>query len=187
VLVRRPDVRQAEQALLAARANVDAARAAFFPKITLTGSAGVVSGDLAKLFSGGIAAWSFAPQALFQILDAGRNQANFDAAQAQRDIAVAQYERTLQAAFREVADALVARSTLAEQLRAQTALTQAEADRADLTEQRLRMGAASALESLDAQRSVFAAQQALVQVQSAYAQSTIAVYRALGGGWSAPP
>ena len=187
VLVRRPDVRQAEQALLAARANVDAARAVFFPKITLTGSAGVVSGDLAKLFSGGIAAWSFAPQALLPILDAGRNQASFDAAQAQRDIAVAQYERTLQAAFREVADALVARSTLAEQLRAQTALAQAEADRADLTEQRLRMGAASALESLDAQRSVFAAQQALVQVQSAYAQSTIAVYRALGGGWSAPP
>ena len=187
VLARRPDVRQAEQALVAARANVDAARAAFFPKITLTGSAGVVSGDLAKLFSGGIAAWSFAPQALLPILDAGRNQANFDAAQAQRDIAVAQYERTLQTAFREVADALVARSTLADQLGAQTALAKAEADRAALTEQRLRLGAASALESLDAQRSVFAAQQALVQVQAAYTQSTIALYRALGGGWSAQP
>ena len=183
LLARRPDVRQAEQQLIAANANIGAARAAFFPRITLTGSVGSVSAELAGLFSGGGLAWSFAPQLLQPLFDAGRNQANLQAAQAARDIAVAQYERAVQSAFREVADALAGRSTMRVQLQAQQRLVNAEQQRTRLSELRYRNGAASFLELLDARRSLFTAQQALVQLQAQVAQNGAALYRVLGGGW----
>lgn len=186
VLLRRPDVRQAEHQLIAANANIGAARAAFFPRITLTASGGVASSQLDRLFSDGTRAWSFAPQLVLPIFDAGRNQANLDIARANREIAVAQYERAIQSAFREVADALVARSTYAEQARAQQAQAEAEATRARLVDLRFRNGVASSLDVLDAQRSVFSAQQAAIQVRLAQRQNEIALYRALGGGWTEP-
>lgn len=185
VLLRRPDVRQAEQQLMAANANIGAARAAFFPRITLTGSVGLASGHLSDLFRGGNTAWSFAPQLIQPLFDAGRNQGNLDLAKANRDIAVAQYERAIQGAFREVADALAGRATLTEQLQAQQRQLQAEEARNRLVELRWRNGAASSLERLDAQRSLFAAQQALVQQQAIAAQNLTALYRVLGGGWTA--
>ncbi len=184
VLIRRPDVRQAEQNLAAASANIGAARAAFFPRITLTGSVGLASSQLSDLVQGGSFAWSLAPQLLLPIFDAGRNRANLELAEVNREIVVAQYERAIQVAFREVADALAGRATLAEQLRAQQAQANAEAVRARLADLRYRNGAASLLDVLDAQRSLFAAQQAVVQVQAARAQNGVALYRALGGGWS---
>jgi multidrug efflux system outer membrane protein len=187
VLLQRPDVRQAELQLIAANANIGAARAAFFPRITLTGSVGSASGELAGLFKAGSFAWSFAPQLLQPLFDAGRNRANLQASQAARDIAVAQYEKAVQTAFREVADALAGRATLADQARAQAAQVQAEASRVELTELRFRNGASSTLEVLDAQRSLYAAQLALVQVQSQRVQNSVTLYRVLGGGWAADP
>ena len=183
LLVRRPDVRQAEQQLLANNANIGAARAAFFPRITLTGSVGLASTDLGRLFTNGALAWTFAPQLLLPIFDAGRNQANLEAAQVNRDIAVAQYEKAIQTAFREVADALAGRATLGEQLRAQAAQLKAEETRMQLTDLRYRNGAASYFDILDAQRSLFTAQQALVQVQALQVQNLVTLYKVLGGGW----
>jgi multidrug efflux system outer membrane protein len=183
LLIRRPDIRQAEQQLLASNANIGAARAAFFPRITLTGSVGIASTELSGLFSNGAMAWTFAPQLLLPIFDAGRNQANFSAAQVGRDIAVAQYEKAIQSAFREVSDALAGRTTLGEQLRAQTAQLTAEETRMRLTELRFRHGAASSFDVLDAQRSLFAAQQAVVQVQALQVQNRVTLYKVLGGGW----
>ena len=187
LLVRRPDVRQSEQLLAAANASIGAARAAFFPRISLTASLGRASPELSDLFRGGRSAWTFAPQLLQPLFDAGRNQANLGVATANRDIAVAQYERTVQTAFREVADALAGRATLGEQLRAQEAQAAAEATRVRLVELRYRNGASSALEVLDAQRSSFTAQQALVQTRALQAQNLVQLYRALGGGWAPPP
>ncbi len=183
VLARRPDVRQAEQALIAANANIGAARAAFFPRITLTGSAGLASTELSGLFKSGATAWSFAPQLLLPIFDAGRNQANLDTAEVNRDIAVAQYEKAIQTAFREVADSLAGRATLGEQLRAQQAQANAEAVRFKLADLRYRNGASSYLDVLDAQRSLFTAQQAVVQVQAQQVQNQVTLYKVLGGGW----
>ncbi|KQW46386.1 MULTISPECIES: efflux transporter outer membrane subunit [unclassified Roseateles] len=180
VLTRRPDIRQAEQQLAAADANIGAARAAFFPRITLTGSFGTTSNQLDALFKN--SAWSFAPQLLQPLFDAGRNRANLAGARAARDAATAQYERAIQAAFRDVADALAGRTTLAEQRSAQAALVDAEARRLALAEERYRAGVSGSLEVLDAQRSLFAARQALVQVQSQRAQNLVSVYRVLGGG-----
>ena len=183
VLVRRPDVRQAEQVLRAADANIGAARAAFFPRITLTGSFGLASSQLNGLFSSGLA-WSFAPQLLQPIFDAGRNRANLQVAEANQRIAVAQYERTVQVAFREVADALAGRETFGEQLRAQQAQVRAEQDRFTLAELGFRNGVRSFLELLDAQRSLFTAQQAEVSLRAQYAQNLVTLYRVLGGGWT---
>lgn len=182
LLVRRPDIRQAEQLLIASNANIGAARAAFFPRISLTAGTGSASNELAGLFKGGSWGWTLAPQLILPLLDAGRNQAGLESAQAMRDIAVAQYEKAIQTAFREVADALASRTTLAEQLQAQQSLLAAEADRSRLTKLRLDNGAASQLDWLDAQRSLFAAQQALVQTRLAYLQNQIALYKTLGGG-----
>ena len=184
VLTRRPDVRQAEQLLIASNASIGAARAAFFPRISLTGSIGTASSELDGLFKSGSFGWSFAPQLLLPIFDAGRNQANLASVQVSRQIAVAQYERAIQTAFREVADALAGRATLGEQLQAQQALVLAEQDRFRLADLRYRNGASSFLEVLDAQRSLFTSQQALVQVQTQQAQNGVALYRALGGGWT---
>jgi NodT family efflux transporter outer membrane factor (OMF) lipoprotein len=180
VLTRRPDLRQAEQQLAAADANIAAARAAFFPRITLTGSFGTTSSELSGLFKN--SAWTFAPSLVQPLFDAGRNRANLAGARAARDAATAQYERAVQSAFRDVADALAGRATLADQRTAQAALVDAEARRLALAEERYRAGIASSLDVLDAQRSLFAAQQALVQVQSQRAQNLVAVYRVLGGG-----
>ena len=183
VLVRRPDVRTAEQQLIAAHADIGAARAAFFPRITLTASAGTASSQLSGLFKGGSLAWTFAPQLLQPIFDAGRNQANLNFATAGRDIALARYEKSLQTAFREVSDALAGRATLAEQLRAQQTQAEAEAARTRLAQLRYDNGVASYLDVLDAQRSLFAAQQSLVQVQTLQAQNLVNLYKVLGGGW----
>jgi len=182
VLLNRPDVRQAEQQLIAANADIGAARAAFFPSITLTGSYGTASKTLDGLFDH--AAWSFIPQVTLPIFDAGRTRNNLRVSEAQRDIATAQYEKAVQSAFRDVADALAGRATLVEQLAAQRAQTEAETARFKLSNLLFTNGVASSLDQLDAQRSLFASQQALVQVKLALLQNRIAVYRALGGGWT---
>jgi multidrug efflux system outer membrane protein len=184
LLVRRPDVRAAEQQLIAANANIGAARAAFFPRITLTGSVGSASTALSGLFKSGSFAWTFAPTALLPIFDAGRNEANLDLAKVNREVALAQYEKAIQTAFREVADALAGRATLGDQLRAQVAQLHAEEVRFRLADLRYRNGVASYLDVLDAQRALFLAQQATVQTQALQAQNLVAVYKALGGGWS---
>ena len=186
VLTRRPDVRQAEQQLISANASIGAARAAFFPRITLTGSAGSASTQLSGLFKSGSAAWSFSPQLLLPIFDAGRNQANLDLANVNRDIAIAQYEKAIQTAFREVADSLAGHATLGEQVRAQEAQANAEAARFKLADLRYSNGVASYLDVLDAQRSLFAAQQAVVQARAQQAQNQVILYKVLGGGWTAP-
>jgi multidrug efflux system outer membrane protein len=184
LLTRRPDVRQAEQNLLALNANIGAARAAFFPRITLTASAGVASNDLETLFSNGTSAWSFVPQLLMPIFDAGRNKANLEAAKVNKEIAVAQYEKAIQTGFREVADALAGRATLGDQLQAQTAQLEAEKTRMGLTDLRFKNGAANSFDVLDAQRSLFTAQQAVVQVQLQQLQNLVTLYKVLGGGWT---
>ncbi|HEY2561122.1 MAG TPA: efflux transporter outer membrane subunit [Caldimonas sp.] len=184
LLVRRPDIRASEQQLLAANANIGAARAAFFPRITLTASYGTASGELSGLFKSGSWAFTGTAQLLQPIFDAGRNQANLDVARVDRDIAVAQYERSIQNAFREVSDALAGRATLGEQLRAQAAQTNALAIAYRLADLRYRSGAASFLDSLDAARTLFAAQTLLVQTRALELQNRVTLYRALGGGWN---
>lgn len=180
VLLQRPDVLQAEQQLRAANANIGAARAAFFPRISLTGSLGFASSELSGLFENG--AWSFTGQLLQPLFDAGRNRANLAAAEAGREIALAQYERAVQQAFREVADALAGSATLAEQLAAQQAQARAELRRAELARLLFEGGAASALERLDAERAALAAQQAVVQLQLAQLQNQVLLAQVLGGG-----
>ena len=182
VLVGRPDIRQAEQQLLAANANIGAARAAFFPRISLTTSVGSASSSLSGLFKSGSWGLAIAPQLLLPIFDAGRNQAGLGVANAGRDIAVAQYEKSIQTAFREVADALAGQATLGEQLRAQQAQVTAEAVRLKLADLRYKNGIASSLDALDAQRSLFSVQQALVQTRLAQLQSQVTLYKTLGGG-----
>jgi multidrug efflux system outer membrane protein len=187
LLLRRPDVRAAEQQLIAANANIGAARANFFPRITLTASLGRVSTDLDGLIgSGGSGAWSFGPALTLPLFDMGRNQATLDAARAGREIAVAQYEKAIQSAFREVADALASRATLGDQLDAMRAQAEAERQRFELVELRFRNGVASHLDLLDAQRSLFATQQALAQAQLAQRAADVELYKALGGGWVEP-
>ncbi|MEP7058068.1 MAG: efflux transporter outer membrane subunit [Caldimonas sp.] len=183
LLERRPDIRAAEQQLIGAHANIGAARAAFFPRIALTGNFGSASAQLSGLFKSGSFAFTGTGQLLETIFDAGRNQANLDVAKVNREIAVAQYEKAIQSAFREVADALGGRATLGEQLRAQLAQANAEEVRFKLSDLRYRNGAASYLEVLDAQRSLFLAQQAVVQVRAAQVQNLVTLYRVLGGGW----
>ena len=184
LLTRRPDVRASERQLLAANANIGAARAAFFPRISLTANLGSASSELSGLFKNGSFAFTGTAQLLQPIFDAGRNRANLEVAQVNRDIAVAQYEKSIQTAFREVSDALAGRATLGEQLRAQAAQTHALAITYRLADLRYRAGAASYLDTLDAQRSLFAAQLALVQTQALQLQNGVALYRALGGGWN---
>jgi outer membrane protein, multidrug efflux system len=187
LLTRRPDIRQAEQQLLSANADIGAARAAFFPRISLTASAGSASSHLSGLFKSGSYGWTLAPQLILPIFDAGRNRAGLDSANAGRDIAVAQYEKAIQTAFREVSDALAARATLGEQLRAQQAQANAEATRFRLADLRYQNGVASYLDQLDAQRSLFAARQAAVQTRLAQLQSQVTLYKTLGGGWKDLP
>ncbi len=184
LLATRPDIRSAEQQLIAANANIGAARANYFPRITLTGSAGTASSELSGLFKSGTFGWTFAPQAILPLFDFGRTRAGVESARAQRDIAVAQYEKSIQTAFREVADALAGQATYSEQLRAQQAVAAAETDRFNLSDLRYRNGTASYLDLLDAQRSLFTAQQQAIQANLLRLQNQVTLYRVLGGGWS---
>ncbi len=183
LLVRRPDIRQAEQLLIAANANIGAARAAFFPRISLTASAGSASSRLSGLFQSGSWGWTLAPQLLLPIFDAGRNSAGLASSKAAEGIAVAGYEKAIQIAFKEVSDALAGRATFAEQLRASRAQADAEAVRYRLADLRYQNGVASQLDQLDAQRALFAARQAVVQTRLAQLQSQVTLYKVLGGGW----
>lgn len=182
LLTQRPDIRAAEQRLLAANANIGAARAAFFPRISLTAGLGTASNTLSGLFDAGSRTWSFVPQLALPIFDGGRNSGNLDLANVRKNIAVSDYEKSIQVAFREVADALVARGTLNEQLDAQRAVTSAQAERLKLADLRFRNGVANSLEVLDAQRELFSAEQTLVQTRLLRLTNAIDLYRALGGG-----
>jgi outer membrane protein, multidrug efflux system len=187
LLIRRPDVRSAEQQLFAANANIGAARAAFFPRISLTASAGTASTELSGLFKGGSWAVTGGASLLQPIFDAGRNRASLDVAKVGKEIAVAQYEKAIQSAFREVADSLSGRATLGEQLRAQTAVSNAAQASFRLADLRYRNGVSSYFDLLDAQRTLFTAQLAAVQTQALQVQNAVTLYKVLGGGWSEPP
>jgi len=181
VLLRRPDVLAAEQQLIAANANIGAARAAFLPRISLTGSVGTASHSLSGLFDAGSGAWSFQPAIIMPLFDAGRTSANVDIAQARKVIAVAGYEKTIQQAFREVADLLSARDKLAGQLAAQQANAEAQKHLLRLVEARYQAGIVSHLEVLDAQRQAFAAEQGEIQVRRAWFSAATQLYKALAG------
>ena len=183
-LLQRPDLRAAEHALRGSYASIGAARAAFFPAITLTASVGTASNALSGLFEGGNGTWAFAPQLRLPIFDAGRNQANLRLAELTRDQAVAQYEKTIQTAFREVADALAERATLDERLAAQDSLIAATRRALELSDARFRLGADNYLTVLDAQRSLYAAQQAEITLQLAEQVNRITLYKVLGGQWA---
>ena len=188
VLLERPDIRAAEQQLIAANANIGAARAAFFPRVSLTGSFGRLSSEADNLFSSSssIRVWSFGPQITLPIFDWGRLQGNLRASEASRDIALAQYERAIQTAFSEVANALAGRATLGDQLTALEAQATASRETYRLSELRYRNGVANYLQLLDAQRSLFASEQALVQTRLLERLNQVALYKALGGGWTVP-
>jgi outer membrane protein, multidrug efflux system len=182
LLLRRPDLLQSEQSLRAATANIGVARAAFYPSITLTAAAGSASAELSGLFKGGSGSWSFVPQITLPIFNGGANQANLDAAKAGRDIAVARYEKAIQVAFREVADALATRDSLQERLDAQQALVQASADTVSMAQARFQRGADSWLQVLDAQRTFDTARQGLIDLREVQIANGISLYKALGGG-----
>ena len=183
VLLRRPDVQAAEFRLRAANARIGAARAAFFPSITLTGSIGSASTDLSNLFESGTDSWSFVPQIVQPIFQGGRLRANADVANVDRDIALADYERTIQASFREVADSLALTQTLLQQRQSREALLAAAVRANDLSRIRYEAGSDSYLVLLDAQRTLYAAQQALVSTRLAEQTNRVNLYKALGGGW----
>jgi multidrug efflux system outer membrane protein len=183
VLTRRPDVLSAERTLQANNANIGVARAAFFPSISLTASAGAASGDLSNLFKAGSGTWTFIPQLTLPIFTAGRNQANLDLAKANRDIAVAQYEKAIQSAFREVSDALAQRGTLDERVASQAALVEASGKSYRIHEQRYQKGAESYLNALVSQRTLYAAQQSYISARLAKASNQVTLYKVLGGGW----
>jgi multidrug efflux system outer membrane protein len=183
VLARRPDVLAAERTLQANNANIGVARAAFFPSISLTASAGAASGDLSNLFKAGSGTWTFIPQLTLPIFTAGRNQANLDLAKANRDIAVAQYEKAIQSAFREVSDALAQRGTLDERVASQAALVEASGKSYRIHEQRYQKGAESYLNALVSQRTLYAAQQSYISARLAKASNQVTLYKVLGGGW----
>jgi NodT family efflux transporter outer membrane factor (OMF) lipoprotein len=187
VLIARPDVRLAEQQLIAANANIGAARAAFFPHISLTAQAGSASTALSGLFKGGSWGVTLAPTVALTIFDAGRNSANLRSANVQRDIAVAQYEKAIQGAFKEVADALAGRANFGEQVDAQGRAIEADRVRLKLAQLRYENGVASYLDLLDAQRTLFADQQVYVQAKLAQLQNQVLLYKALGGGWNPTP
>jgi multidrug efflux system outer membrane protein len=186
VLLRRPDVLQAEDQLKAGDADIGAARAAFFPSITLTGSGGLISNALSTLFQGAAATWTFVPAISQPIFDAGANRGALEYAKAQRDLAIDTYEKAIQTAFREVADALAQRGTIEGQLAAQQRLVAANQTAYRLANARYAKGADTFLNALIAQRAYYAAQQSLVATQQAEAANLVALYTALGGGLDAP-
>ncbi len=182
VLLRRPDILQAEGQLKGANANIGAARAAFFPKITLVSSVGFGSEGLSGLFNKDSFAWQFAPQISIPIFDAGSNKANLKVAEVDRDIMVAQYEKAIQIAFREVADALAQQGTINEEVAAQQSLADATSESYRLTMARYDKGVDSYLNVLYSQRSLYSAQQALINVQLARLTNVVTFYKVLGGG-----
>jgi multidrug efflux system outer membrane protein len=186
LLQRRPDILQAEYQLQAANANIGAARAAFFPSITLTANAGSASTQLSGLFKGGAGTWTFQPQINLPIFNAGSLRASLDYARLQKDITVAQYEKSIQAAFQEVADGLAARQTFNDQLAAQRDFVAANQRYYDLAQHRYRSGVDSNLTFLDAQRALFNAQQALIVDRLAQLVAEVNLYTALGGAWGEP-
>ncbi len=182
LLTRRPDIRQAESLLKAANANIGAARAAFFPSIKLTSSIGRASSEFDRLFSSGSGVWNFAPQLSLPIFDAGSNKANLKLAEVQKDINIARYEKAIQTAFSEVADAMAANTMLGNEIEAQQRLVNAEQARFKLAELRYQNGVDSNLSVLDAQRSLYTAQQTLIQLRQSKLTALVTLYKALGGG-----
>jgi multidrug efflux system outer membrane protein len=183
VLLRRPDVREAERLLRAANADIGAARAAFFPSISLTGAVGYASDDLSKLFDGGTGTWSFVPQVRVPIFEGGRLRAGLGVAQADRDAALARYEGTIQQGFREVADALALTVTLASQRTALEQLVEAAMRAEELSIARYEAGRDSYLTRLEAQRTLYLAQQALITTRLREQTNRADLYKVLGGGW----
>ena len=183
LLLRRPDVLAAEYDLKAANANIGAARAAFFPRISLLGSYGSISTELDGLFDAGTTAWSFTPQISLPIFDGGRNDANLDVAEVSKRIEVARYRKTVQTAFRETADALAGRSTLNDELAARDAMVAAAESGFELADKRYRQGVDSYLPVLDALRELYRAEQSRIAIQAAEVANRVALYKALGGGW----
>lgn len=184
LLQRRPDVLAAEHDLKAANADIGAARAALFPSITLTGAAGTSSADLSGLFKSGSGAWSFAPSISVPIFNAGSLRASLESAKTEKAIQLATYEKTVQSAFREVADALAVRSTLQDRLNAQRALVEATERSYRLSDALYRNGANSYLEVLDAQRSLYSARQGLISLELSEQANRLTLYKVLGGGAS---
>ncbi|KTC49573.1 multidrug transporter [Pseudomonas fluorescens ABAC62] len=184
LLQRRPDIVQAEYNLKAANADIGAARAAFFPSISLTASAGTASPTLGGLFKGGSGTWSFAPQINIPIFNAGSLRASLDYSKIQKEINVANYEKAIQTGFQEVSDGLAARETYKQQLDAQRGFVAANQDYYRLAERRYRIGVDSNLTFLDAQRQLFSAQQSLITDRLAQLTSEVNLYKALGGGWN---
>ena len=184
LMQRRPDILEAEHTLKAANANIGAARAAFFPTITLTASIGSTSSQLSKLFGSGTGIWSFSPQVTVPIFTGGQNRADLDSAKVSTRIEVANYEKAIQTAFREVADALVASSSYASQIEEQGTLIDAQQRRFDLANTRYRQGEDSYLNVLSAQQDLYSAQQGLLEAQFNKLASQISLYTALGGGWN---
>jgi multidrug efflux system outer membrane protein len=182
VLLQRPDVLQSEHQLKAANADIGAARAAFFPTISLAAAAGQASPALSALFAGASRTWSYGPSGSLPIFAGGRNVANLQGSRAQRDIAQAQYEKAIQTAFREVADALARRGTISEQVAADTALRSAAADALRLETARYNIGSEPYLNVLIAQRTLYSSQQTLISTQLVQITNAVSLYRALGGG-----
>lgn len=183
LITHRPDIMSAENTLQAANADIGAARAAFFPSIQLTGSGGTASSRLGNLYSRGSGTWSFMPTITVPIFAGGRNRANLDLAHLEKNITVAQYELTIQTAFREVSDALSARGTYVKQYEAQQALVAADEEAYKLSQMRFRSGVDNYLATLDAERSLYTAQQQLVMTREAELANRVTLYKALGGGW----
>lgn len=181
ILLRRPDVVQAEYLLRAANAQIGAARAAFFPSISLTGIAGFASGGLSSLFTGDAFTWNVTPAARLPIFDGGANRGNLAYSRAQRDLALAQYEQTIQTAFREVADGLARRGTIEREFAARQELVLAAQDNLNLADQAYRGGIVPFLNTLDAQRTLYAAQQQLISTRLVRADNLVTLYRVLGG------
>ena len=183
LLSRRPDIMQAEENLRAANANIGAARAAFFPRVSLTGNFGTLSPALDGLFKSGSSAWAFVPLVSVPIFEGGANRANLDLAHVQADVQVAQYEKAIQAAFREVADGLAARGTYEQEIAARQNDAFAEQRRLELSDLRYRSGVDSYLSVLTAQKDLYAARQSLITAKVQRLTSLVDLYRALGGGW----
>lgn len=183
VLLRRPDILQAEYQLRQANADIGAARAAFFPTISLTGSIGSASTSLSGLFKSGSGNWSLEPQGSLPIFHGGALLANLSGTRTQRDIAVAQYEKAIQSGFRDVSDALALTATLDRQLHAQQALVDATSQAYDMSQARYKTGSDSYLTLLDAQRAYYSAQQGLISTRMAEQSNRVTLYKALGGGW----
>jgi multidrug efflux system outer membrane protein len=181
-LLTRPDILQAEGELKGANANIGAARAAFFPRITLVSSVGFGSDELSGLFKSGAFVWKFAPQITLPIFDGGANDAGLKVAEADREIAVARYEKAIQTAFREVADALAQRGTIDEQMAAQRSLSDATAESYRLSRARYEKGIDSYLTVLDSQRSLYGAQQNLIGIRLTRLTNQVTLYKVLGGG-----